>query len=701
MSPRILPLALAAALCIALGAQAAPTRVSANAGEVRDILYTTGSGAAGTVYAATYGGGVFKSTTSGTTWSHLPGLSARYVHRLAVNPNVGSTARIYAATENGLFRSLDSGTTWTQLTFDPATAVAVDPGNAASDTVLIGVPGVGIVRAANANTSPTFTRVSSGLDSSDVTKIEYQSSAVAYAVLACNYQDVSPPFKEGNYGGLFRTIDNGSSGWSNVNTLGGVSLSHNNGGIQATKCVSDVATNATTVVATTYDMLTNTGFVQRSVSAAAWSLPTVNLANTGDLFGALSVRRDRNSTTTFWAGSAQVGVWKSTDSGLNWTQQTLNAAKEHFTGVRALETVVGSTTVLGAFKGLGISTAPNTSGTQTWTLATGLTADRVRSLANHNTSAPNTYYMALEQGGVQKSTNAGTAWTPLNTGLNLVYGNATVDSLRSAQAIVAHPGDTNVVAVGMRSLGLYNLSGGTTWTSAHPGVLGQATDHKPQAFVANPAGSRFYYSLFDPAGASGQGAVAGGLYQSTAPSSLIGTGRPIFESNPSLGVAPGSYRVVVSPNDFNRVFFLMYDSEPYRATDGVSFSRVTVTHEGFMRIAFWDIAERPATGVVVGSTNKGIFRSADGGASFSRVAATGLTDFNLSSIAYSSDGRLFGGTLAGGYFCSKDDGTTWAAVSLGGLPAMPVREVRFLNNQIHWLTDGGGIYKSTPATDCP
>ncbi|MBK8321708.1 MAG: hypothetical protein IPL06_03030 [Betaproteobacteria bacterium] len=325
----------------------------------------------------------------------------------------------------------------------------------------------------------------------------------------------------------------------------------------------------------------------------------------------------------------------------------------------------------------------------------------MRSLANHNTAAPNTYYMALEQGGVQKSTNAGTAWTPLNTGLNVVFGNATGDSLRSAQSIVAHPGDTNVVAVGMRTLGLYNLTGGTTWTSANPGILGSATDHKPQAFVANPAGSRFYYSLFDPAGAAGQGAVAGGLYQSTAPSTLIGTGRPIFESNPSLGVAPGSYRVVVSPNDFNRVFFLMYDSEPYRASDGVNFSRVAVSHEGFMRIAFWDIAERPATGVVVGSTNKGIFRSADGGASFSRVAATGLTDFNLSSIAYSSDGRLFGGTLAGGYFCSKDDGTTWAAVSLGGLPAMPVREVRFLNNQIHWLTDGGGIYKSTPATDCP
>jgi len=27
--------------------------------------------------------------------------------------------------------------------------------------------------------------------------------------------------------------------------------------------------------------------------------------------------------------------------------------------------------------------------------------------------------------------------------------------------------------------------------------------------------------------------------------------------------------------------------------------------------------------------------------------------------------------------------------------------VRFLNGQIHWLTDGGGVYKSVPTTDCP
>lgn len=685
--------ALAAGLLLATTAHGAPTQVSADAGEVKDLLYTTGSGGTAVVYAATMGGGVYKSTTSGTTWSGLPGLPAHYVYRLAVSP---LSAALYAATESGLFRSADSGATWTQLSFDPTTAVAVDPGSSGSDTVMIGVPGMGAVLVTNANATPTFTRVSTGLDSTEVTKIEYQTNNTAVAVLACNYQDVTPPYKEGNYGGLFLTTTNGSS-WSALPLL---SLNPDTGVATPTKCASDVATNETTIVATSYDPLYNQGFVQTSSSPySSWSVTTPGNPNKGDIFGATAVRRDRNTATTFWAGSAQVGVWKSTDSGFNWVQQTATADIQAFTGINALETIPGGTNVIAGIRGLGVSTASTATGNQTWTQATGLTADRVRSLTNHATGAPDTYYVALEKGGVQKSVNAGTSWTPLNLGFDFVYTYDTDDSIRSAQAIAAHPSDTSIVAVGLRSAGLYTLTGGTTWARVGAGAANSFTgpvDHKPQS-LAITSGGKTYYTLFD-SGAT----TPGGLFSGSSPTTMGTTNKPIYESNPELGVAPGAYRVVISPNNPQRVYLVMYDSEPYRSTDGSTFARVLVSHEGWMRIAFWDIAERPGSqSTVVGSTNKGIFRSTDGGANFARVSATGLTDLNLSSIAYSSDGRLFGGTLSGGYFCSKDDGTTWTAVALGALPSAPVREVRFMNGQIHWLTDGGGIYKSTPATDCP
>lgn len=669
-----------------LGVEAAPTRVSANHGEVRDLKWATGD----TLYAASYGGGLFKSTDKGVTWSHLAGLAARYLQRVAISP--GDSARVYVAGETGLFRSTDSGSTWTQLTYDPASAIGIDPSSTTSDTLLIGVPGSGIVKVTAANSTPVFTRASSGLDSTEVVAIEYQSASIAVAGLACNYQDVTGTLKEGNYGGVFRTTDNGTS-WNNINTLGGQTL--------PSKCVRALAVNASTILVGTFDSINASGKLHRSTSLGPWSQPAGGNPYGGDLFGVFSIKIDRNSSSTFWGGSSQVGLWKSIDSGASWIPATTvgkasdgGTPNELSTGINAIETVPGISPyrIVIAPRGIGVYTSTSTT-TPTWTKSTGLTADRVRGLTNHAVAAKDTYYAAIDNGGVIKSTDAGATWAVFNAGLDNAYGSDTYDRVRTAQVIAAHPSDITQVGVGLRSLGLYSLSG-SSW--ARVLVFANAVDHKPQSLVFNSTGVA-YYSLFD-SGAT----TPGGLFRGATLSSMTSLTKPIYESSPGLGVAPGAYKVVVSPNSDNRVYFLMYDSEPYRATDGTSFSRVTVTHEGFMRIAFYDVAEKPGNAnVVVGATNKGVFRSSDGGASFSRLSITGLTDFGLSSIAYAADGKLFGGTLGGGFFCSKDDGSTWQAVSLGSLPAVGVREVRYLNGQIHWLTDGGGIYKSTSATDCP
>jgi hypothetical protein len=67
---------------------------------------------AGVVYAATAGGGVFKSTDGGDTWrTSSVGLGEIYVGSLVVHPTVHST--LYAASPNrGLFMSTDRGANW-------------------------------------------------------------------------------------------------------------------------------------------------------------------------------------------------------------------------------------------------------------------------------------------------------------------------------------------------------------------------------------------------------------------------------------------------------------------------------------------------------------------------------------------------------------------------------------------------------------
>jgi hypothetical protein len=67
--------------------------------------------------AGSYGGGIFRSTNNGTTWTAVNmGLTGPvHVYSLAVIPaSGGSGTNIFAGTQfQGVFRSTDNGTTWT------------------------------------------------------------------------------------------------------------------------------------------------------------------------------------------------------------------------------------------------------------------------------------------------------------------------------------------------------------------------------------------------------------------------------------------------------------------------------------------------------------------------------------------------------------------------------------------------------------
>lgn len=69
-----------------------------------------------TLYAGTKGGGVFKTIDSAGTWaSSNSGLPASVIHAITIDPN--TTSRLYAGTEeNGVYYSTDSGANWTAPT---------------------------------------------------------------------------------------------------------------------------------------------------------------------------------------------------------------------------------------------------------------------------------------------------------------------------------------------------------------------------------------------------------------------------------------------------------------------------------------------------------------------------------------------------------------------------------------------------------
>jgi hypothetical protein len=122
---------------------------------------------AGTAGITSTGGGIFRSTDGGTTWSpSSSGLTNLNIRALAINPSTPTT--VYAGTPSGIFKSTNSGASWTAsntgLTTLSSFAVAVDP--LAPATIYAGTGGGGVFKSTNGAAS--WTAVNSGLTSTNV-----------------------------------------------------------------------------------------------------------------------------------------------------------------------------------------------------------------------------------------------------------------------------------------------------------------------------------------------------------------------------------------------------------------------------------------------------------------------------------------------------------------------------------------------------
>ena len=82
-----------------------------------------------TVYAGIWGGGVFKSTNGGASWSAINNGLTENVKVLAIDPQTPST--VYAGTEYGVFKTTNGGANWNAinngLTSTNVQALAIDP----------------------------------------------------------------------------------------------------------------------------------------------------------------------------------------------------------------------------------------------------------------------------------------------------------------------------------------------------------------------------------------------------------------------------------------------------------------------------------------------------------------------------------------------------------------------------------------------
>ena len=152
-----------------------------------------------TVYAGTQGGGVFKSTNDGASWSAV--ISGLTVYSLAIDPSSSQT--VYAGSYGCVFKSTNGGGTWSADTSGLSTtavhSLAIDPSS--SQTVYAGTSG-GVFKSTNGGASWSAVTSTSGLATTYVNSLasDPSNSQTVYA---------------GTYGGVFKSTNGGAS-WSAV-----------------------------------------------------------------------------------------------------------------------------------------------------------------------------------------------------------------------------------------------------------------------------------------------------------------------------------------------------------------------------------------------------------------------------------------------------------------------------------------------------
>jgi uncharacterized repeat protein (TIGR01451 family) len=265
-----------------------------------------------TLYAA--GSVVLKSTDGGGSWSPTPPLVISPTLTVAplsitVDPNSPSTT--YAATVVGVFKSTDGAASWVNSSSGLSAAslnvhsVIVDPNNSA---ILYAATTGGVSKSVNGGAS--WTSDSGTISSQRVNKlvIDPTNSNTLYAATQ------SSVFKTTNAAATWTLVGNGLS----VSTGGSSS-------VPVASLAIDPTAPATLYAATTSGVLKTTN------GGASWNPSNNGLTVTinGDVFviSSNAITIDPLAPNTLYAAT-NVGVYKTTDGGANWTASSSGLANK-------------------------------------------------------------------------------------------------------------------------------------------------------------------------------------------------------------------------------------------------------------------------------------------------------------------------------------------------------------------------------------
>ncbi|MCP4220571.1 MAG: hypothetical protein GY765_38445, partial [bacterium] len=412
----------------------------------------------------TYSIGILKSTNGGVTWNTTGlsmGVSSYWAFRkVLMHPS--NSAILIAVSNAGIYKSTNSGTNWSQIIVGNFRDIEV---NESTPTVWYAARhGYGVYKSTD--TGDSWGQLSTGLPISAPGRVEVEVAqsmpTTVYALYAAS---------GGGYYGLYRSTDSGAN-WglqsSTPNLLGwydgtGGDATGGQGSYDLTLAVNPSDATEVYVGGVNIWRSTNSG-VNWSVNSF-WYYWYTNYAHADHHY----LEFKHGSSTELISGN-DGGVFRTTDDGATWSDFSNNLAIHQIyrLGVSALD----SGTIL-------IGNQDN--GTD---LLTSSTWDRTYSGDGMecaiNPSTPTTMYCSYVNGAIKRSTNGGSNWSAINSGLDAGAW-VTPFQLDPAVPTTIYAGTSYVNK---------STDQGSNWTT----ISGNLSSNKIRSLAVAPSNSNYIYA---------------------------------------------------------------------------------------------------------------------------------------------------------------------------------------------------------------
>jgi photosystem II stability/assembly factor-like uncharacterized protein len=616
-----------------------------------------------TLYIATAGGGVWKTSDGGSTWAPLTDqLSSLASGALAIDPQNPGTV-LYGTGEqhysgdsfygDGLFRTTDGGNSWTKI------GLKTQVGN----------------YIARVGLSTGTLHVCSDL-------------------------------------GYVRSVDDGTT-WTAFRP----------GGAQ-TWC-NDLVQSAQ-APGTWFAGFYGTGIYKSIDDGVTWALLTGGLPSSGFLRVNLGTS-DGNANVVYASLINQpgglFGMYKTTDGGTTWSRLSSTPNYVCTQGWYDNTVAVSPTDpnivfAAGVFTYCGGGIIKSTDGGTTWTnVSVGSDGSQVHPDQHYIVFAPDGSLWVTSDGGVWESTTAGSTWVNLNQGLGtaLLY------------TVAIHPTDSNFLVAGTQDNGSVQYQGGTSWPEVIGGDGGPAAvewanpDQYYTTYVNLEPLYRWLRPLIFSATVTGpwsgeRASWANGplVVDPNVPNTLMaGTFRLWRTTNSGASWSSISPDLTGGGNGVLRAL-AMAPTDSNTMYSGSSDGQVHATSNGG---ATWPLrsaglpAGKTVPDIVVSPTDPltaylcvdqpsggRLFQTSDGGVTWQDETGSLPAGLRGMSLAIDFTNSVFYLGTDYGVYSTPDSGVTWTQEAIN-LPSVPVYNVRIdtLNALIVAATHGRGMW-SAPLT---